>query len=208
MADKKCVLFVDGENFLFRAAEVLKQEGKIHHKSEITKLDLNYICANALSDFPIDEKRFYAAKVHVYTDYPELIKKSTQIVESQRRLKRDLTRQGIEFIASGHVRLQEVVKANGKKPTPIFKEKGTDVQIAVDAIAGACDGFLGTVLLLSSDSDMQPVVKELKKRGITVVYVGFEQQPNAGLSTNCHRTVLLRKKEIIEAYEGKQKPLV
>lgn len=205
--DKKCVLFVDGENFLFRVSEILKDEKKIKHKSDITHFDLVQLCANALSDFVIAEKRFYAARLHVYKDHPGLIKKSQAIVESQRRLKRNLSNQGVDFIISGHVRLQEVLKTNGKSQA-VFKEKGTDVQIAVDMVAGACDGALETALLLSSDSDMQPAVSELKKRGVKIVYIGFEQQPNAGLSAKCDRTILLRKKEIIEAWEGKQKLLI
>jgi len=65
----------------------------------------------------------------------------------------------------------------------------------------ACDGLLDTALLLSSDSDMQPAVKELKRRGVKVVYIGFEDMVNAGLSITCDTTILLRKKEIIETWD-------
>lgn len=209
MADTKTVLYVDGENFLFKVAGILKANKNIRHKSEITKFCLSMLCETALSEYAIDEKKFYAAKVHLHRDTPALERKSRIIIESQRRLKRSLVNDGNEFIISGNVRLQDIVPASGNKPIKyIFKEKGTDVQLAVDVLAGICDKEVGTILLLSSDSDMQPIVKEAKKRGCRVVYIGFETLPNVGLSNNCDQTILLRKKEIIDAWNGRQPKLV
>jgi uncharacterized protein (TIGR00288 family) len=204
----KTVLYVDGENFLFKVADILKQSGDIAHKSEIHKFTLSMLCDTALSDFTVDERRFYAAKVHVHKDTPDLERKSNAIVQSQRKLKRSLMNDGIDFIASGNVRLQETVPATDRQPAKfIFKEKGTDVQMAVDILAAVCDNDVTTILLLSSDSDMQPVVKEAKKRGARVVYIGFENVPNVGLSNSCDQTILLRKKEIIDAWNGPQQKL-
>jgi len=202
MTAKKTVLFIDGENFLFSIARFLKADKKIQHKSDIRNFSIGSIIKSALNDYSIGATKFYAAKIHVYTEHPELLDKSRLIAESQRRLKRALINQDVEFIVSGHVRLQELVRdKNGKITRGIFKEKGTDVQIAIDMLSMACDGLLDTVLLLSSDSDMQPAVKELKKRGAGVVYIGFEDMVNAGLSITCDTTILLRKKEIIAAWD-------
>lgn len=206
---KRTVLYVDGENFLFKVADVLKKSGNVKHKPEITKFHFSELMKSALSEYKVDETRFYAAKLHLHKDTKALEKQSMTVIESQRRLKRNLMNDGVDFIISGHVRLQDTVPAKKGKPARyIFKEKGTDVQLAVDALAGVCDGEVDTVLLLSSDSDMQPVVKEVKKRGAWVVYVGFENVPNVGLSHNCDQTILLRKYEIVEAFEGTQKRLV
>src|SRR3989344_287539 len=164
MATKKTVLFIDGENFLFSIARFLKAGKKIQHKSDIRNISIGSIIKSALSDYSVATTKFYAAKIHVYNEHPELLDKSSLIAESQRRLKRALINQDVEFIVSGHVRLQELVRdKNGKVTRGIFKEKGTDVQIAIDMLSMACDGLLDTALLLSSDSDMQPAVKELKK---------------------------------------------
>lgn len=209
MTDKKTILYIDGENFLFKVADVLRKNNDIRHKSEITKFNVSMLCETALSEYDISEKRFYAAKVHLHKDTPALERKSLQIIESQRRLKRSLTNDGTNFIASGNVRLQEVLPATGNTPAQfVFKEKGTDVQMAVDILSDVCDGTVSTILILSSDSDMQPVVKEAKRRGCRVVYIGFEEVPNVGLSNSCHQTILLRKKEIIDAWNGIQATLV
>lgn len=68
-------------------------------------------------------------------------------------------------------------------------------------ISMACDGVLETALILSSDSDMQPAVKEMRRRNVTVVYIGFENGINAGLSQTTDRTVLIRKSEIVAAWD-------
>jgi uncharacterized LabA/DUF88 family protein len=68
-------------------------------------------------------------------------------------------------------------------------------------VASACDKALKTVLLMSSDSDMQPAVKELTKRGVPVVYIGFESSVNAGLSTTTSKTIIIRASEVIDAWD-------
>jgi uncharacterized LabA/DUF88 family protein len=199
--NKQAILFIDGENFLFSVAKILKSKNIIRHKSEIKKISVDTLINTALKDFEISQARFYAGKIHIPKQYPELVAKSNLIAESQRRLKRSLTNEGIEFITSGHVRLQDTKINEHGKLQGIFKEKGTDVQIAIDMVSRACDKEIGTALILSSDSDMQPAVKEMRKRNVTVVYVGFENGINEGLSQTTDRTVLIRTSEVMSAWE-------
>lgn len=58
---------------------------------------------------------------------------------------------------------------------------------------------MNSAILCSSDSDLQPAVAELRARKIEIVYVGFETNPNKGLSYTTNRTILLRNSEVIEA---------
>ncbi|MBU1323155.1 NYN domain-containing protein, partial [Patescibacteria group bacterium] len=58
-----------------------------------------------------------------------------------------------------------------------------------------------TAILCSSDSDLQPAVQEVRRRGVEVVYLGFEFQPNKGLMYTTNNTVLFRNSEIIKACE-------
>ena len=55
-----------------------------------------------------------------------------------------------------------------------FREKGIDVKIAVDLVAGAVDNKYDTAIIVSSDTDLVPMVDwvrfRLKKR---IEYVGF-----------------------------------
>ncbi len=62
----------------------------------------------------------------------------------------------------------------------------------------ACDGQLRTAILASSDSDLQPAVKSLKKRNIECIYLGFEMEPNKGLTYTTSRTILIRNSEVLK----------
>jgi uncharacterized LabA/DUF88 family protein len=83
----------------------------------------------------------------------------------------------------------------------VFKEKGVDVKIAVDMVVAACDKTVAEIILASSDSDLQPAIKEIRARYIQCLYLGFETQPNKGISYTTNRTILIRDAEVMEFRE-------
>jgi len=186
----KCILFIDGENFLHKVEDIFKEEGIDKNKVDLALIDLNRLFKEALKGFKISRKIFYTARLRLH---PDTKRKSQELIKSQRKLRNQLIRQSYEFIIAGNVRAQKV---NNKI---VFREKGVDVKIAVDLVSLACDKKLGTAILCSSDSDLQPAVKELKARGVEVVYLGFETNPNKGLTYTADRTILLRNPEVIGA---------
>ncbi|MGI6335340.1 MAG: NYN domain-containing protein [Minisyncoccales bacterium] len=80
----------------------------------------------------------------------------------------------------------------------MFKEKGVDVRIGVDMIALACDKKFDSIILGSSDSDLQPAIKEVIKRGVECIYLGFETKPNKGMTCKTSRTILIRNSEVLK----------
>ena len=141
-----------------------------------------------------NRKVFYFARIKEYRDSLE---KSRQLIEEQRLLKTHLETQGFEVILSGRVRGQMEGGRNGKQVL-IFKEKGVDVKIAVDMVSLACDKKVKEIILGSSDSDLQPASKEVLDRKVSCVYLGFETQPNKGLSYTTNKTILIRNSELFE----------
>lgn len=192
----KTILFIDGENFINKIEEVLKSESIDKYKTDITSIDLYKLFNQPLSGFKFSRKIFYAAKLHIH---PETKKKSEELVSFQRKLRNNLIKYGFEFIIAGNVRAQKV----GEKL--IFREKGVDVRIAVDLVFMACDGDLTTAVLCSSDSDLQPAIKEIKNRKTEVVYLGFENNPNKGLSFTSDRTILIRNSEVLSSINNIKK---
>lgn len=184
------VLFIDGENFLHKVEEVLKEAGIDKNRLELALIDLEKLFKEPLKSFDFSRKIFYVSRLHIH---PETKKKSVELIKFQRKLRNNLINQGYEFVIAGNVRAQKV----GDKI--IFREKGVDVKIGVDLVAFACDKRMETTILCSSDSDLQPAIAELKMRKVEVVYVGFETNPNKGLSYTTNRTILLRNPEVIEA---------
>jgi uncharacterized LabA/DUF88 family protein len=69
-------------------------------------------------------------------------------------------------------------------------------------VALACDKKVDSIILGSSDSDLQPAIKEVSERGIECIYLGFEMQPNKGITYTTTRTILIRNSEII-AFKNK-----
>jgi uncharacterized LabA/DUF88 family protein len=190
----KTILFIDGENFLHKIEDLLKKENVKIKKGDLSKIDLNFLFKKTLEEFTVTRKIFYAAKIHFH---PQTKEKSIELILFQRYLKANLEKQGFEFLIAGNVRAQEI-KVNNKTRL-IFREKGVDVKIAVDLVGFSADRVLKTAILCSSDSDLQPAVQEVRKRGVEVVYLGFGFQPNKGLTYTTNKTVLFRDSEILKA---------
>lgn len=184
------IIFIDGENFLKKIKEVIKAEKARASKNELAQIKIDKLFKEALKGIDISRKIFYVARLH---EHPETKRKSVELIKAQRKLRNNLVNSGYEFVIAGNVRAQKV---DGKI---IFREKGVDVRIAVDLVSLSCDKQLETAIICSSDSDLQPAIKEIKARGTEVIYLGFENNPNKGLSYTADRTILLRNSEVIEA---------
>lgn len=186
----RTLLFIDGENFIYKIEEVLKK-GNIKKKNvDIASIDFKTLFGNVLKGFKLSKMIFYAAKLHFH---PETKNKSEELIKSQRKLRNTLINQEFEFVMAGHVRGQKI----GSKI--VFREKGVDVKIAVDLVSLAADKKIKTAILCSSDSDLQPAVEEVRRRNVEIIYLGFEQNPNKGLMYTTNRTILMKNTEILKA---------
>lgn len=194
------ILLVDGENIKGKIKDVfkeLKKDRPVWHEYNFKGL-----FDKVLDGIKIGRKIFYFAKIKEHEQSRE---KSRQLIEEQRLLKTHLEKQGFEVILRGRVRGQ-VENIDGKD-TLVFKEKGVDVKIAVDMVSLSCDKKVKEIILCSSDSDLQPAIEEVNKRNVSCVYVGFEVNPNKGLSYTTKRTILIRNTEVVE-FEKTQKSLI
>ena len=86
-----------------------------------------------------------------------------------------------------------------------FREKGVDVRMAVDMVAMACDGKLTKAIIGSSDSDLQPAIAELRKRGVKTVYLGFEHKANRGLIYTTDDHILIKNAEVLECSKAAER---
>lgn len=186
------VLLIDGENLKGKIKAVFdeaKKDRPVWHE-----YDFKSLFDKVLKGLTIDRKTFYFARIK---EHESSKVKSQQLIKEQRLLKTHIERQGFEVVLAGRVRGQMEEGQNGKKVL-VFREKGVDVKIAVDMICLACDNKAKEILLASSDSDLQPAIKEVRNRKVGCVYLGFEVQPNKGLSYTTNRTILMRDSEILE----------
>ncbi len=188
---RETFLLIDGENFKHKISNVYRECQK--QKPEWHLYDFKGLLDKVLAGLNRDKKIFYFAKIK---EHPETKVKSKQLIESQRLLKTSLERQGFEIVLAGGVRGQR--EGNLSNSLIVFREKGVDVRIGVDMVACACDKTASTIILGSSDSDLQPAIEEVTKRGVECMYLGFETNPNKGLTYTCKRTILIRDSEVLE----------
>jgi len=188
----RTILFIDGRNFIDKINLILDPNKE--KDIDFSIYNFEGLINKALSEINIDKKIFYFGKL---IKHPETIKKSEQLIEKQRKLKTHLEKQGFEVVIAGRVRghIEKCIKGH---ETLTFREKGVDVRIAVDMVTLACDKELKTAIIGSSDSDLQPAIKELEKREVERIYLGFEDSPNKGLTFTTNRTILIRNSEVRE----------
>ena len=185
----KVILFIDGRNFLDKIRSVVGQKD-----IDFSIYNFKGLIDKVLSEIQTEERIFYFGKL---IEHPDTIEKSKELIEKLRLLKASLEKQKFRVILAGRVRghIEKCVKGH---ETLTFKEKGVDVKLAVDMITLACDNKLKTAIIGSSDSDLQPAIKELKDRKIERIYLGFEDNPNKGLTYTTNRTILIRNSEVLE----------
>ncbi len=186
----RTILLIDGENFLHKVKDVLREAKVPVKRVNLSRINLKLLLEKSLGMHAYSKGVFYGAKLHFNE---ETAQKSKELILQQRYLKTELGKQGFEFVTGGNVRTQKI----GNKT--IFKEKGVDVRIAVDMVALAADKKAETIILCSSDSDLQPAIQEVRKRKVKVMYLGFGHNPNKGLTYTTDKTVLLRDSEVLEA---------
>lgn len=186
-------LLVDGENMKGKIKFVCDNNLHVPHP-DWHLFNFPKLFESALGTPAADKVVFYFAKIKVH---PKSLKKSNELIQEQRLLKTALESYGYDVVLAGNVRANE----NGGKI--VFKEKGVDVRIAVDMVSHACDNAATEIILCSSDSDLQPAIKEARSRGMKVTYLGFGADPNKGLTFTTNKTILFRDTEITTALPSK-----
>ena len=77
-----------------------------------------------------------------------------------------------------------------------YHEKGVDVLMAVDLISGAYENEFDTAILVSSDTDLIPALKKVRKLGKKIIYVGFGHKPSYAMIAHSDIRRLLQKEEL------------
>lgn len=87
MVGMRTVVYVDGQNFLYKAADVLIAAGKIAEKQELHTISLRKLLEELLQENEV-EIRYYGTKLKKHRHTPEIEAKSRVMIDSQRRLRR------------------------------------------------------------------------------------------------------------------------
>lgn len=180
------IAFIDGENLKGYLKRIASEAG---YKIRFDHYDFRGLMESVIGQ-ALHERRFYFAKVRPHPDTPDT---SRRLIEENRALHGHLHRQGFTLVRAGNVRPDYAGKRGA---TPRFREKGVDVHLAVDMVSAACSHTLSHAYLFASDSDYQPAVRELQRRNVKVVYVGFEGLQNKGLVYTTDTSIVISREDV------------
>jgi uncharacterized LabA/DUF88 family protein len=178
---EKVAVYIDGSNFYgyLKDKEIDFPKGiKFDFKSFV-----NYL----IKDRECISKRYYTG---VFRNIDKT-KKNEELVKGQQKFFTNIENDGF------------VVKRGRIMPIKgVYKEKGTDVKIAVDLVIGAVDNHYDTAILVSSDTDLIPAIRYVKYRKKKLEYVGFAHAPSLGIQKYANLSRLLLPDDI-EKFKGK-----
>ncbi len=164
---KRSIILIDGSNFYFKLKDIgLENQLKFDFRSFTTYLS---------KGFHNISTTYYIGAVK--TDGS---KKIERLHSNQQRLLRHLRKNNVNYV------LGYLLKSQGK-----FHEKGVDVRMAVDILVNAYEDTADHFILVSSDTDLIPSIKQVQKLHKSVEYVGFEHMISKAMQNNCNTGLLL-----------------
>ena len=169
----RVAIFIDGGNFYRR----------IRHDNLIpkgTKFDYNKFSNFLARERIVISKSYYIGIVRNH----DSTAKSQKMVESQQKLLSNIMKAGYE------IKRGRIVYDNK------IREKGVDVQIAIDLVIGAVENNYDVAIIVSSDTDLIPAIKYVRSKGKRVEYIGFAQSPSLGMIKESDDRILLIKEQI------------
>jgi len=171
--ERRVALFVDGGNFYKR----IRQDGVV---PKGTKFDYVKFADFLARGRKISSKSYYIGIVRNHDNS----KKSQKMVVSQQKFLSGLENNGYQ------VKKGRIVYDNE------IREKGVDVQIAIDLVIGAVENSYDTAIIVSSDTDLIPAIKYVRAKGKNVEYVGFSHAPSLGMIKESDNSILFLKEQL------------
>ncbi len=197
----KRIVLIDGENFVYGLRTLLGDEEKAP-RSAIDSLNMRAMLDELLADNPVTTFLWFGARLRIYDQTAELLKKSQAAVRIQSSFVNRIQQQKIQFIKVGYLRARE------SEPCPDcghqtwkLAEKGVDVGMAVRMLTEADKDT--EIVVISSDTDFVPALKAAKKLGGRLMYVGFENRPISALSRSSDTTRTITLPLIQKHYQKK-----
>lgn len=198
----RTIVYIDGQNFLYKVAERLVNANLISDKQDIYSLDI----ARLIKPFFLDDDlviRYYGVKrIYCNPNFDDdILVKAKRFSDNLRRLKNYLKKNGIIYVPKGSLKLRagESCKNCGFVERH-FQEKGVDVGIATDLVRDAIMLQCDNIALLSSDTDLLPALQIAKQENIKISYLSFSGQTTISLAKIADKHIILKNKAIIDAY--------
>ena len=173
-AKNRVAILIDGGNFYKK----IRKDGLIPKGTRFNYVKFAEFLAQGRY---VVSKAYYIGIVRNF----DKTEKSQKMVESQQKLLTGLENDGYE------IKKGKIVYDND------IREKGVDVQIAIDLVIGAVENQYDIAIIVSSDTDLIPAMKYIGSKGKVVEYIGFSNAPSYGMIDESDSHILLPEEQII-----------
>lgn len=169
---KKCLILIDGSNFYFKLKDL-----KLHN---LIDFDFQAFARLLARGDKIIGSNYYVGRVRQDgTEHTE------KLLANQQKLLANLKRYHFKYVFG------YLLKNDG-----VFHEKGVDVHIAVDMLVAAYENLCDRILIVSSDTDLEPAIEKAKSKGKIIEYVGFSHKASVAMVRFCSESRLLSKEDL------------
>jgi uncharacterized LabA/DUF88 family protein len=169
---QRCIILIDGSNFYFK----LKDLG-LHN---LLSFDFS-----KFSNFLARSNNIVGIYYYVGRIKQDRSSKTEKLFNSQQKLLGQLKKHKVVY------KLGYLLKSDG-----VYHEKGVDVQIAVDMLVASYEDKVDRIIVVSSDTDLEPAIRKSKEKGKLVEYVGFSHKASVAMVSFCSESTLLKKEDL------------
>lgn len=191
---KRIIVYIDGENFVHRAVDLL---GWRATRDDLIGLNLKRLIMDLTGQKKTVEIKYYTTRTRFAGVSTKNHARLQAVVNFNSQWLSRLGSQGVEIIRAGILRAREA------KPCPKcgnildrFVEKGVDVRLAVDMIEDAKDPSVEKIYIVSSDLDLLPAIQVVKKHKKKMIYVASAEAVNGALVATIPETLTFTKRNI------------
>lgn len=169
---QRSLIFIDGSNFYFKLKDL--------HLHNLLEFNFGKFAKFLARSGTIVGANYYVGRVR-----QDGTTQSDKMLANQQKLFASLKQHKYQYI------LGYLLKNNG-----IYHEKGVDVHLAVDMLVATYENFADRIILVSSDTDLEPAIQKAKEKGKIVEYIGFSHKASVAMVRFCTESRLLTKEDL------------
>lgn len=169
---QKCLILIDGSNFYFKLKDL-----KLHN---LLNFDFSGFAKFLARSGEIAGSNYYVGRVR-----QDGTPQADKMLASQQKLFASLKSHKFKYV------LGYLLKSDG-----VYHEKGVDVHIAVDMLVAAYEDIADRIIIVSSDTDLEPAIEKAKLKGKIIEYVGFSHKASVAMVRFCSESRLLTTEDL------------
>ena len=198
-------IYIDGENFRKGLENSLRKGDVLQKGATLQKYHIVDLLRDALG---IDDLEivYYASRVKLPKGYEpsvEMVDFASTIKAESRVWLSSVVGQGIALVKAGNLKIRQSkpCRTCGAQQD-ILQEKGVDVRLAADLLEDVYERDLASIGLVSSDTDLCPVVHKAVDKNVRVVYICFADGLNRAVAASASETVAISAEKVKQYFEG------